>query len=88
MGAFILFLLFLFLMIVLSVISFGLSVIRGVFGLFFPGKRRTSESFAGGHGYSEPRDFGPQSGDSGRNNKKKIFDKTEGEYVDYEEVSK
>jgi hypothetical protein len=87
MGAFILFLLFLFLMVVLSVISFGLNVIRGIIGLFFP-KRHTSESYVGGQGYSGHRDFGPQQESTGRNNKKKIFDTNEGEYVDFEEVGK
>lgn len=88
MGAIILFLLFLVLIVILSVLSFGLSVIRGIIGLFMPGKRQTAQSFSGNQEYAGQRDFGPQERNSGRSNKKKIFDQTEGEYVEYEEVSK
>ncbi len=88
MAAFFIFLLALILIIFFSVLSFGLSILRGIWGLFFPGKRH-NRSFAGNaHNYTGHEDFGPQSNDNCRKERNKIFDRNEGEYVDFEEVSK
>ncbi len=88
MAAFFIFLLALVLIIFFSVLSFGLSIIRGILGLFFPGKRR-SHSYAGhAQNYTEHNDFGPTENAGGRKERNKIFDRNEGEYVDFEEVSK
>lgn len=88
MAPFFLFILIILLVVFLSIVSFGLSIIRGILGLFFPGKR-PSQSYAGGHrSNSERTDFEPQSKADQVKNQKKIFDKNDGEYVDYEEVSR
>lgn len=89
MAVFFLFILILLLVIFLSIVSFGLNIIRGVLSLFFPSLRRKEHAFYGNtNERSGSRDFEPESGGGKTKEKKKIFDRSEGEYVDYEEVSK
>ncbi len=71
MLGFLLFILIFVLVIVLMVISTVFGFIRSIFSF---GKRNNSSQ------NSQPQDFEQPI------NKSKIFDKTEGEYVDYEEV--
>ena len=71
MLGFLLFILIFVLVIVLIVISTVFGFIRSIFSF---GKRNNQSQ------NSQPQDFDQPV------NKSKIFDKTEGEYVDYEEV--
>jgi hypothetical protein len=79
------FLLFIFvfaLIIVFSFISFGLSIIRSILGLFLPslfGQRNRSTS------QQQSADSG-NSHQSDSTNRKKIFDKGEGDYAEFEEL--
>ena len=71
MLSFLLFILIFALVIVLMVISTVFGFIRSIFSF---GKRNNQSQ------NSQPQDFVRTA------NKSKLFDKTEGEYVDYEEV--
>ncbi len=71
----------LFFFIIILVIVFGLSIIGGILRFLFGIGRKAG--FAGGNSYHEEQ----SSSDADSEPKhKKIFDKDEGEYVDYEEV--
>lgn len=63
----------------LIIISFGLSILRGVLSIFFPFLRKSSQSFNGQQ--REESEFRTNKG-----KRDKIFNQAEGEYADYEEV--
>ena len=73
MLGFLLFILIFILFIGLMIISSVFGFIRTIFGL---GKRTTQAQNPGSQDFQQP----------GSGSKSKIFDKNEGEYVDYEEV--
>lgn len=77
---FLLFLGIFVLVFVLGVVSFGLNLLRGIFSLFFPFLRRSRQSF---NQYTYDGKGGSTAASSRKN---KIFEKSEGEYADYEEV--
>ena len=69
------------------IISIGTSIIRGVLyfilGLFgFP--KRTQQTYKSGH---QAHSQSQQSPPSGGKKREKVFDKTDGEYVDFEEIN-
>ncbi|OJU37824.1 MAG: hypothetical protein BGN96_03660 [Bacteroidales bacterium 45-6] len=78
MGGFILFLLAIVVFVVVFVLSTGLSILRGILKMF-----------TGNRDYSQTRGENPYSGneerDANTKNGEKIFQKDEGEYVDFEE---
>ena len=80
-------------LIFLFIIIIGSSIIRGILGLFFG--RRSSRQPYGQYGqagqaqqsaqqsqHTQPR----QSAPSGGKKREKLFDKSDGEYVDFEEL--
>lgn len=78
--------------IIIIVLIFGLSIIGGILRLLFgTGKRRPQEhkqpysntGSSNGGTYNERESTQQASG----NSRKKIFDKDEGEYVEFEEVT-
>ncbi len=78
---FFIFLFFLFLIII------GGSLLRGILNLLF-GRRTTRQQ---PYGHSTRQQSGPQSAQSGQpasdaKKREKIFDASEGEYVDFEEI--
>lgn len=89
---FMLFLIFLF------IVAIGGSIIRGILNLIFGRTFRRSYGTAqGGFGHTEQRhqsasnaqqstSNSQQSASSGGKKREKIFDKTDGEYVDFEEI--
>ena len=81
---------FIAIMLVMAVIAIGSSLIGGILNLLF-GRRSPRQPF--GHtGESQQTHQSHQSSSqsratpSGRKRREKIFDKHEGEYVDFEEI--
>ncbi|MDD2798844.1 MAG: hypothetical protein PHV20_09655 [Bacteroidales bacterium] len=82
--SFILFLFVIILLLILSVLSFGISMIRGILSIFFPSLRRTANSsFGGQNTHTHHTQDEPTS-----SKRKKIFDRSEGDYAEYEEIKK
>ena len=85
-------------LILLFIVAIGGSIIRGIFNLLFGRTFRHSYGTAqGGYGQTEQRhqsasntqqstSNAQQSASSGGKKREKIFDKTDGEYVDFEEI--
>jgi hypothetical protein len=70
----------LFFLLILIVLFFGLFAIMAVFGIirsFFGFGKRKDQTYK-----EQQQNYGSNSSDK----KPKIFDKSEGEYVDYEEI--
>lgn len=79
------------LIFVFAILFIGFTLLRGVLSIFFPFLRPKSRPFQGGN------PFGPQTNDAGnrvlddsdmseeKKSRKKIFEKEDGEYVDFEE---
>lgn len=82
--SFLLFLFVIVLVLFLSILSFGISLIRGVLSIFFPSLRRQVSSPFGQTRQANSQSTGYRDADSSK--KTKIFDRTEGDYADYEEV--
>lgn len=90
--------LFTLFLILLFIIAIGGSIIRGVLNLLFGRPFRQSHGTThGNYGHTEQRQqstTGSQqstsnarrSGPSGGKKREKIFDQTDGEYVDFEEI--
>lgn len=82
--SFLLFIFVLALILILSLLSFGISIIRGLLSLIFPGLRRSSSSpFRRAYSEEDVKNRATSDASSGR---KKIFDSNEGDYADYEEI--
>lgn len=79
--SFLLFLLVIALLLVLSILSFGISLIRGILSIFFPALRRRTSAYS-----QHSQAYRGQDTTASAGKKSKIFDKTEGDYADYEEV--
>lgn len=77
---FLVILLVIVLLVFLSVISFGLSIIRGILSIFIPSLR--SNRYTGQrHGGANQASY-----ENEEQKRSKIFEKSEGEYADYEEI--
>lgn len=74
-------------MLIMAVIAIGSSLINGIINLLF-GRQAThrSHSSAGQASSSSTHSQSQQATSSGGKRREKIFDKTEGEYVDFEEI--
>ncbi|MFZ4456602.1 MAG: DUF4834 family protein [Bacteroidales bacterium] len=80
--SFILFIFVFALVIVLMILSFGISLLRSVLSIFFPSlRRRASAPFGQSQSY-----YGESHSTSEASNKKKIIDPNEGDYAEYEEI--
>lgn len=77
---FLIILLVIVLLIFLSILSFGLSIIRGVLSIFIPSLRSNRYNM-------QQQDRNNSAAYENEEQKRsKIFDKSEGEYADYEEI--
>ncbi|MGL5787355.1 MAG: DUF4834 family protein [Bacteroidales bacterium] len=84
---------FIILLIIIVVILFiGFSLLRGVLSIFFPFLRPKNRNFYGGNpfgGQADQNNGGSDSSNEELNedhrSRKKIFEKEDGEYVDFEE---
>ena len=74
-------------MIIMAIISIGTSLLRGILNFLF-GRRNHQQTYGHtGQTNSSAHQARPkQSAPSGGKKRDKIFDKTEGEYVDFEEI--
>ena len=79
LGFFLIFLL----VTVLLVLSFVSKILQVLFGL---GRRRTSSSSRQSHGNTKSSDGKAEPSYPRPKKNKKIFDKSDGEYVDFEEI--
>ena len=81
---------FIALMLIMAVVAIGMSLLRGIISLLF-GSRTTQQPHSHGQSHhaqshSQSRTQSQQTTTSGGRKRDKIFDKTEGEYVDFEEI--
>lgn len=81
--SFLLFFFVLALVLILLVLSFGISLIRGILSIIFPSLRPKTRS-----AYGQSTDYRGNSNaeHTSTSNRKKIFDSKEGDYADYEEI--
>ncbi|MGL4333082.1 MAG: DUF4834 family protein [Bacteroidales bacterium] len=80
------------LIIVFAILYIGFSLLRGVLSIFFPFLRPKTRPFQGGTPFGSQMNNGGESKDEEdddmseeRKSRKKIFEKEDGEYVDFEE---
>lgn len=78
------------LIIVFVILFIGFTLLRGVLSIFFPFLRPKNRPFQGGNPFgSQMNDAGNREEDDDMNeekkSRKKIFEKEDGEYVDFEE---
>ena len=74
-------------MLIMAVIAIGSSLINGIINLLFGRQApHRSHSSAGQASSSSTHSQSQQATSSGGKRREKIFDKTEGEYVDFEEI--
>jgi hypothetical protein len=83
--SFLLFLVVIALLLVLSVISFGINLLRGILSIFFPSLRRNTNSSFGNRSENNSQSH---CDENSANSRKKIFDQSEGDYTEYEEMKK
>ena len=77
---------FIFFMLFMAIIAIGTSLLRGIFNIFL-GRRNPRQPYNTGTSNKTGRQAqSQQSTSSGEKKRDKIFDKTEGEYVDFEEI--
>ena len=68
------------------IVSIGATLLRGIVRMFF-GQRGTQQQSNGHSNASQQRSRqSQQNNHKSRNKRDKIFDKTDGEYVDFEEL--
>lgn len=79
--------LFFLFVLFMAILAIGGSLLRGVFNLLF-GRRRFGQRYghAGQAHHSAEQGKSRQTTSSSGKKREKIFDKTEGEYVDFEEI--
>ena len=74
-------------MLIMAVIAIGSSLINGIINLLFGRQApHRSHSSTGKASSSSTHSQSQQATSSGGKRREKIFDKTEGEYVDFEEI--
>lgn len=82
-------------LIILVILLIGLAILSKVIGMIFGFKRRmqrngsTQQTTYSSHSSQQPEDAFDSYSSEGKNSvrrRKKIFDKEEGEYVDFEEI--
>lgn len=75
-------------MLIMAVIAIGSSLINGIINLLFgrQAPHRGQASSTGQASSSSTHSQSQQATSSGGKRREKIFDKTEGEYVDFEEI--
>lgn len=78
---------FIFLFII-AIVLIGVLILARILRLLGFGKKRYNKYYNNDMGYSSTRDADAESSDAvtGRVKKKKVFDKNEGEYIDFEDV--
>lgn len=77
---------FITIMLIMAVIAIGSSLIGGILNLLF-GRRGPRQPFGHtGQSQQTQSNSQSQSTSSGGKKREKIFDKNEGEYVDFEEI--
>ena len=80
---------FIALMFIMAVVAIGMSLLRGIVNLLF-GSRTTqqphSQAGQSHHTHTQSHTQSQQPTSSGGRKRDKIFDKSEGEYVDFEEI--
>ena len=82
---------FIILMLAIAVIAIGGSIIRGILSILFGrrmpfGHHTTQDTHNQTHENSRKSSTGTNSRQSNTKKRKKIFDDSEGEYVDFEEI--
>ena len=82
--------LFILVMFFVAVIAIGTSLLRGIINLFFNGFQSRHHRTRGDYGQSQTihnkTEQAHQSSQASNKKREKIFDDTEGEYVDFEEI--
>lgn len=87
--SFIFFLLILAIFIIILIPTILFSVIRTIFsilGFINPARKRRASSSRKESGYTRYEQTGGSSSQASASPRKKMFDKNEGEYVDFEEI--
>lgn len=83
--SFIIFILFFFFIIAFFLVTFAMSFIRNVLSFFGFGRKK--ETHAGARSQGPNTNYGHNANAAKENDGKKVlFDKDEGEYVDFEEI--
>lgn len=82
--------LFILVMLFMAVIAIGTSLLRGIINLFFNGFQSRHHRTSGTYGQSQTshnkKEQAHHSSQTSNKKREKIFDDTEGEYVDFEEI--
>ena len=82
--------LFILVMLFMAVIAIGTSLLRGIINLFFNGFQSRHHRTSGTYGQSQTshnkKEQAHHSSQTSNKRREKIFDDTEGEYVDFEEI--
>lgn len=76
---------FILIMFVVVIVSIGATLLRGIVRMFF-GQRGTQQSNGHSNASQQRSRQSQQNNHKSRNKRDKIFDKTDGEYVDFEEL--
>ncbi len=82
--------LFILVMLFMAVIAIGTSLLRGIINLFFNGfqsrHHRTRDTYGQSQTSHNKKEQAHHSSQTSNKKREKIFDDTEGEYVDFEEI--
>ena len=82
--------LFILVMLFMAVIAIGTSLLRGIINFFFNGFQSRHHRTSGTYGQSQTshnkKEQAHHSSQTSNKKREKIFDDTEGEYVDFEEI--
>ena len=82
--------LFILVMLFMAVIAIGTSLLKGIINLFFNGFQSRHHRTSGTYGQSQTshnkKEQAHHSSHTSNKKREKIFDDTEGEYVDFEEI--
>ena len=81
---------FILLFALIIIVSFVLSLLRGLFSLFSSSKQqphnKTSQKRTASNGSGSTMGWDTRGASNNENGKKVLFEKDEGEYVDFEEI--